>query len=291
MEKYVKFNQDRWNNVSRKKGNPYTVPLTTEEYKEAIENELSVGLTVGKVVPVEWFEKAKGKKLLGLACGGGQQGPIFAGKGYETTIMDFSQEQLEKDRLVADREHIRINTVNADMTKRFPFEDESFDIIFCPVSNVYISNLDNMWKESYRVLKQGGLLMVGYMNPWIYMYDEDDVWDFPDKELLIKYSLPFDSRELEEKGKVAINPEYGYEFSHTLESQIAGQLRAGFAMIDFYESKDSRNRLSKYGSDYLANLCVNYKSFIIVFSGNPPKPGIFRVVKALILLMILQVFL
>lgn len=31
MEKYVKFNQNRWNNVSRKKGNPYTVPLTSEE--------------------------------------------------------------------------------------------------------------------------------------------------------------------------------------------------------------------------------------------------------------------
>ena len=53
MENYVKFNQDRWNNVSRKKGNPYTVPLTSEEYKEAIENELSVGLTVGKTVPTE----------------------------------------------------------------------------------------------------------------------------------------------------------------------------------------------------------------------------------------------
>ena len=157
MEKYVKFNQNRWNNVSRKKGNPYTVPLTSEEYKEAIEHVFSVGLTVGKTVPTEWFEKAKGKKLLGLACGGGQQGPIFAGKGYETTIMDFSEEQLTKDRLVAERENIQIDTVHADMTKLFPFEDESFDIIFCPVSNAYISDLENMWKESYRVLKKGGL--------------------------------------------------------------------------------------------------------------------------------------
>ena len=98
--------------------------------------------------------------------------------------------------------------------------------------------------------------MVGYMNPWIYMYDGDDVWDFTDKELLLKYSLPYDSNELEKQGKIEINPEYGYEFSHTLESQIGGQLKVGFAMIDFYESKDNRNRLSKYGSDYLANLCI-----------------------------------
>ena len=175
---------------------------------------------------------------------------IDAGRKY------FSEEQLTKDRLVAERENIQIDTVHADMTKLFPFEDESFDIIFCPVSNAYISDLENMWKESYRVLKKGGLLMVGYMNPWIYMYDGDDVWDFTDKELLLKYSLPYDSSELEKQGKIEINPEYGYEFSHTLESQIGGQLKVGFAMIDFYESKDNRNRLSKYGSDYLANLCI-----------------------------------
>ena len=256
MSDYVKINQDRWNHVSRKRGNPYTVPLTPEEYKEAIEKPLNVGLTVGKSVPIEWFERAKGNKLLGLACGGGQQGPIFAGKGYDTTIMDFSEEQLEKDRLVSIRENIEINTVQADMTKPFPFKDESFDIVFCPVSNAYIENLDNMWQETYRVLKQGGLLMVGYMNPWIYMYDGDDVWDSSDKELLLQYSLPFNARELEEKGEITINPEYGYEFSHTLEKQIGGQLKAGFAMIDFYESKDRRNRLSKYGSDYLANLSI-----------------------------------
>lgn len=100
--------------------------------------------------------------------------------------------------------------------------------------------------------------MVGYMNPWIYMYDGDIVWDKPDQPLDLRYPLPYNSRRLEESGQVSIQPEYGYEFSHTLETQIGGQLRAGFAMIDFYESKDPRNRLSHYGSDYLANLCIKW---------------------------------
>lgn len=217
---------------------------------------IAVGLTVGKTVPVEWFDKAKGNKLLGLACGGGQQGPIFAAKGFETTIMDYSEEQLASDKLVAEREGLIITTVQADMTKAFPFEDESFDIIFCPVSNPYIEDLENMWAESFRVLRRGGLLMVGYMNPWIYMVDGDVVWDKPDEELVLTYRLPFNSRKLEAEGLLTISPEYGYEFSHTLEAQIGGQLKAGFAMIDFYESRDTRNRLSNFGSDYLANLCV-----------------------------------
>lgn len=256
MKNYVEYNKNRWDTVSRKKGNPYTIPISHEEFVAAKDASIEVALTVGKTVPSAWFEKTKGKKLLGLACGGGQQGPIFAAKGYETTIMDFSKEQLDKDRMVAERENLSIRTVQADMTKPFPFADNSFDIIFCPVSNAYIEDLENMWAESYRVLKKGGLLMVGFMNPWIYMYDGDDVWDHPEKELTLKYSLPYNSKMLEEAGRIIINPEYGYEFSHTLEKQIGGQLQAGFAMIDLYESKDSRNRLTQYGSDYIANLCV-----------------------------------
>ncbi|HFI0234857.1 TPA: class I SAM-dependent methyltransferase [Streptococcus suis] len=256
MTDYVNYNQERWNRVSARQGNGYTVPLSHEEFEKSKAKPLTVSLTVGKTVPLDWFERAQGKKLLGLACGGGQQGPMFAAHGYQTTIMDFSKEQLDKDRLVAERENLNLQTVQADMTQPFPFEDESFDIIFCPVSNVYIEDLENMWQESYRVLKKGGLLMVGYMNPWIYIFDADDIWDRPDKTLVPMYSLPFNARQLEETGQITIDPEYGYEFSHTLEEQIAGQLRAGFAMIDFYESKDSRNRLSKFGPDYLANLSV-----------------------------------
>ena len=256
MNDYLEFNKNRWNQESAGKENPYTIPVSHEELMKARDLDIDVALTVGKSVPVEWFERSKGKKLLGLACGGGQQGPVFAVKGYDTTIMDYSIEQLQSDRMVAEREGLEIKTGQADMTKTFPFDDETFDIIFCPVSNVYIEDLTNMWRESYRVLKKGGLLMVGYMNPWIYMYDDDIVWDYPDEVLLLKYSLPFNSRRLEEEGKVKIDPKYGYEFSHTLEEQIGGQLKAGFAMIDFYESKDKRNRLTQFGPDYLANLSI-----------------------------------
>lgn len=256
MKDYIDYNEKRWNHVSSKKGNPYTIPITHEAFLSAKEKPLEVALTVGRSVPIEWFSKVSGNKLLGLACGGGQQGPILAAHGYETTIMDFSKVQLAADKMVAERENLNIKTVHADMAKLFPFKDESFDIIFCPVSNAYIENLDTMWRESYRVLKKGGILMVGYMNPWTYMYDADDVWDYTDKELLLTFRLPFNSKKLEREGKVIINPEYGYEFSHTLEEQIRGQLKNGFAMIDFYESKDVRNRLSEYGNDYIANLSI-----------------------------------
>ncbi len=42
--------------------------------------------------------------------------------------------------MVAKREGLKINTVQGDMTKPFPFENETFDIIFNPVSNAYIED-------------------------------------------------------------------------------------------------------------------------------------------------------
>ena len=58
--------------------------------------------------------------------------------------MDFSKSQLQRDDMVAKREGLKINTVQGDMTKPFPFENETFDIVFNPVSNVYIEDLENM---------------------------------------------------------------------------------------------------------------------------------------------------
>ena len=59
MNNYIKFNENRWNNVK----NDYTEPLTHEELEEARKHPISVALTVGKKVPQEWFEKANEKKI------------------------------------------------------------------------------------------------------------------------------------------------------------------------------------------------------------------------------------
>ena len=60
--------------------------------------------------------------------------------------------------MVAKREGLKINIVQGDMTKPFPFENETFDIIFNPVSNVYVEDLENIYKEASRVLKKGWIV-------------------------------------------------------------------------------------------------------------------------------------
>ena len=84
--------------------NKFTLPVSSEEIASARKGDFSVLLTETKSVPPDWFPPFQGLDLLGLACGGGQQGPVFAALGARVTIFDNSPAQLEQDRMVARRE-------------------------------------------------------------------------------------------------------------------------------------------------------------------------------------------
>ena len=114
------------------------VPIDSTTYQNARDGEWSVVLTPTKPVPKSWFPPLAGKRVLGLASGGGQQMPIFAALGAACTLLDYSERQLQTDRFVAEREGYSIETVRADMSRALPFADNSFDLIFHPVSNCYI---------------------------------------------------------------------------------------------------------------------------------------------------------
>ena len=85
-------------------------------------------LTPTKPVPKAWFGDLKGKRVLGLASGGGQQMPIFAALGAVCTVLDYSPAQLESERMVSQREGYDIRIIRADMTKPLPFDDNAFEL-------------------------------------------------------------------------------------------------------------------------------------------------------------------
>jgi SAM-dependent methyltransferase len=73
--------------------------------------------------------------------------------------------RLAQDRLVADREALTIESRQGDMAELSVFPDESFDLVFHPVSNVFVPDVKPVWREAYRVLRPGGTLLSGFMNP------------------------------------------------------------------------------------------------------------------------------
>ena len=161
---------DRW----IREGWEWGKPISHEVYEKAENGEWDVYLTPTKTVPHEWFGSLKGKKILGLASGGGQQMPIFSALGANCTVLDYSPLQLESERLVAEREGYDIRIIHGDMTKPLPFADEEFDMIFHPVSNCYVEDIRSIWKECYRVLKPGGYLLSGTDHYVNYIVDAEE---------------------------------------------------------------------------------------------------------------------
>ncbi|MCK7487622.1 MAG: class I SAM-dependent methyltransferase [Bacillus subtilis] len=144
-------------------------------------------LTPTKPTPKSWLEPIAGKTVLCLASGGGQQGPLFAAMGANVTVFDNSPEQLAQDQFVAKREGLSIQTIQGDMRDLSCFNDETFDLVFHPVSNAFVDDVLKVWKEAYRVLKMGGVLVAGFCNPILYIFDLNR-WD-KTKELVVRYKI------------------------------------------------------------------------------------------------------
>lgn len=223
---------DRW----VREGWEWGIPIDHATFAAAKAGNWKVHLTPVKPVPHEWFGNLKGKKILGLAAGGGQQMPIFAALGADCTVLDYSTAQMESERMVAAREGYSIELLQADMTKPLPFADGSFDLIFHPVSNCYVEEVKPIWKECFRVLKPGGILLAGLDNGINYLFAGDD-------ETTVVNSLPFNPLKNEEQRRQLEEDDCGFQFSHTLEEQIGGQLEAGFRLTHLYEDTNGEGKL------------------------------------------------
>ena len=115
------------------------------------------------------------------------------------------------------------------------FDDESFDLIFNPVSNVFAAEVRTVWKECARVLRPGGCLLAGFMNPCFFLFDHDEAEKTG--ELKVKYPLPYSDLDSidEETLSRQMEAQLNLEFSHSWEDQIGGQCDAGLAITGFYE--------------------------------------------------------
>ncbi len=233
--KYTLKNAEHINNWKKEYGLKWMEPICHQTYIDACNGKWNITLTPTKAVPHAWIGDVTGKKILGLASGGGQQMPILTALGAECTVLDISRVQLDNEREVAKREGYHIEIVEGDMTDRLPFDDNTFDMIINPVSNQYIEEVIPVFEECYRVLKPGGYLLCG-LDTGIY-------WIFDDNEEKVIHSLPFNPLKDRSIYEELMAKDMGLQFSHTFEEQIGGQLKTGFRLLDIYEDTNGAGPL------------------------------------------------
>ena len=113
----------------------------------------------------------------------------------------------------------------------------AFDLVFHPVSNVFAQDVLPVWREAFRVLRPGGALLAGFMNPAIYIFD----FALADEKgiLQVAHSLPYsDLADMSDDQLTRYLAERSpLEFSHSLDEQIGGQLATGFLLAGLFEDR------------------------------------------------------
>jgi len=230
----AEHNRRAWNRQARE-GCRWSTPAGPTEIAEARGGAPRILLTPDTPVPQDWLGDLRGQDVLCLASGGGQQAPLLAAAGARVTSFDLSEEQLALDRTVAGREALELRTVQGDMRDLSDFGDATFDRIVHVTSNVFCPEVRPVWKECFRVLRPGGELLAGFMNPAYFLFDHDAV--DRGEPPVVCYSLPFsDPSDLPpDRLRRLIADGEALEFSHSLDAQIGGQLEAGFHLVGFFE--------------------------------------------------------
>jgi SAM-dependent methyltransferase len=117
------------------------------------------------------FEGYRGKKLLEVGCGIGTDLVRFARGGALVTGVDLSETALELARQNA--RHAGVETdlrlANGEALPFEPFEDESFDVVYCHGVLQYTAEPRLMAEECRRVLKPDGeaIFMVYNRVSWL----------------------------------------------------------------------------------------------------------------------------
>lgn len=248
-------------------GNEWTRPVGEETLAAARSGDWSVVLIDHKPTPRAWFpECLRDLEILGLASGGGQQGPVLAAAGARVTIFDNSPAQLGQDRGVSERFGLGLRTVQGDMADLSAFSDGSFDLVFHPVSNVFVPDVRPVWREAYRVLRPGGRLLAGFMNPAVYLFD-NDAFERSGQRIL-RYAIPYaDTNDLAADALAARRArKEPLEFGHSLAAQIGGQLEAGFHLVGFDEA-------DRHDSEWHGPLHGFLPEYIATFAVRPEARG------------------
>jgi SAM-dependent methyltransferase len=250
----VAHNRDAWDREVDS-GNEWTRPVGPEVIARARAGDWSVVLIGYNPVPRDWFPAdLAGAAVLCLASGGGQQGPVLAAAGAAVTVLDNSPRQLSRDQEVAAREELALRTVLGDMRDLSAFPDGGFDVVFNPVSNLFCPELAPVWRESFRVLRPGGILMTGFMNPDVYIFDETALDSR--SELIVRHPLPFSSLDLPDAERQRSYGTGPIEYSHSLTEQIGGQLAAGFVLTHLVEAPHQADATARYMPAYIATRAV-----------------------------------
>ena len=181
----------------------------------------------------EYLPSIGGKDVLCLASGGGQQSAVFGLLGARVTVFDLCEGQLRGDRKAATHYGYPVRAIQGDMRDLSCLPRESFDLVY-GTGLAFVPDLQPVYTEVARVLRQGGVFRVDFTNP---ATEFDDAPPSTDGSygLPIPYSVKRVQYPADEGGEPSI------QFRHYLDEIFNGLLGQGFLLRRVFDDPSGRS--------------------------------------------------
>ena len=104
------------------------------------------------------------KSILEIGCGTGKNTSFLSQIGNRVHAIDFSRGMIEKAKEKVRVENVRFSM--ADLTKRWPGEARSYDLIVCNLVLEHIADLSLIFSEAFRVLTEQERFLIDELHPF-----------------------------------------------------------------------------------------------------------------------------
>jgi SAM-dependent methyltransferase len=177
------------------------------------------------------------QKLLDLGCGFGDYAKVYSEKGAIVVAVDNSKKEIEHAQ--------KLDMLNAkfmvyDISKEFPFEELSFDVITSSLVFDHLKDLKFIFKECNRVLKNNGIIVFSITNPVFYQ-ERSVVGKINILGKKIIFGDYFKRRKIVRKwGGIATMEHY----HKPLEDYFSAFLENGFELLNFREPQSKTKKVT-----------------------------------------------
>lgn len=144
--------------------------LTQDQWSDVLTNEASPEAVAKQLLKGDYLpwnnilldRSANSDSTLDMGSGRGENSAMLARQGRRTTLLDWSQENIDYSKKLFKLMALDGEFCRADMTKALPFADNTFDLVFsCGVFEYFTGEtIREIIKEAFRVSRKRVIIMV-----------------------------------------------------------------------------------------------------------------------------------
>ncbi|MFL5911871.1 MAG: class I SAM-dependent methyltransferase [Gaiellaceae bacterium] len=159
-----------------------------------------------------------GKRVLDLGSGSGQAAVVFARQGAHVIGLDPSPELLHAARRYSAQAQVKVELHQGDLADLAFMRADSVDLVFSAWAIGRAPDLNRVFRQVHRVLKQGAPFVFSIPHPAYDIIDDEH----PEQPLLIRRSY-FDRSPIDDSGETPFG-----EHHHTVSDVFMGLTRNNF---------------------------------------------------------------